>query len=116
MVAIEAKFRIRFRPSAPQKLVRWKWLLLAKHQARNLQILWPLFFRTAWHRFPEAICITFSRFDSPGQWGKRGQHFGLFLDDAYVCDYMCKMGGCVEYNYVPQHRDFPIIDLAKGGQ
>jgi len=29
---------------------------------------------------------------------KGGQHFGLFLDGIYVCDYMCKMGGCVEYN------------------
>jgi hypothetical protein len=85
MVAVEAKVGML------------KMVISSQASGENLQIPCPLFFETAWHRFPEAICITLSRSDSLGQWGKRGQHFGLFLDDTYVCDFMCKMGGCVEY-------------------
>jgi len=90
MLAIEVKFRMQFRPSAPQELVRQKRLSIARHQARNLQIFCPLFFKIAWHRFPEVICIPLSRSDSPGQGGKGGSTFRAFLDSTYVCDYMCK--------------------------
>lgn len=116
MLAIEAKFRIQFRPSAPQELVRRKRLLIARHQARDLQIFCPLFFKIAWHRFPETICITLSRSDSPGQGGRRVNISGFFLT-ALMCAIICaKWAAALSIIRFRNTAIFQSLILRKGGR
>src|SRR5271170_7106108 len=116
MLAIEAKSRIQFRPSVPQELVCRKRLSIARHQARDLQIFCPLFFKIAWYRFLGTICITLSGPTLQARGVRRVNISGFFLT-ALMCAIICaKWVAALSIIRFRNTAIFQSLILRKGGR
>ena len=110
MLAIEAKFRIKFRPLAPQELVRRNGYLSQASSKKFANILSFVFSKIAWHRFPEIIGPTLQAR------GLRVDISGFFLT-ALMCAIICaKWAATLSIIRFRNTAIFKSLILRKGGR